>query len=474
MEPNTLYYGDCLDWMQRWDDASVDLIYLDPPFNSKTNYNILYSTAGGGQAQYRAFDDTWHWDEAAADRYAMFESAAGRPAHRVIVGLYHILGPSGMLAYLTYMAERLEQMHRLLKPTGSLYLHCDPTMSHYLKLVMDTIFGADKFRNEVAWCYRGGGVPKSDFARKHDIIFRYSKSKSVTFNVDDVRIPYSDDVMNSSASRYDKSYRTNKVYEGYRPNKLGKHPEDWWTIQPIMPSSSERMGYPTQKPLALLERIIKASSNPGDIVLDPFCGCGTSIDAARRLGRHWVGIDISSFAIDLIRERRLLDTTIPTHGIPYDLASARKLAAEQPFNFESWAVTRLPGFAPNAKQIADGGVDGRATLAEQPSDYDSRLALAQIKGGKFSLSALRDFIGVTDRDRAALGCYVTLDPVNTSAARRAVAATGTVTVAGYPYRRMQLWAISDYFEGRLPALPIMADPYTGRALQPLLSAAGTR
>lgn len=200
-------------------------------------------------------------------------------------------------------------------------------------------------------------------------------------------------------------------------------------------------------------------------MLDPFCGCGTAIDAARRLNRQWIGIDISSFAIDLICERRLRDMTIPTRGIPYDLASARKLAREQPFNFESWAVTRLPGFAPNAKQIADGGVDGRATIAEQPSDYESRLALAQIKGGKFSLSALRDFIGVTDRDRAALGCYVTLDPVQTRAAREAVAATGTVTVAGYPYRRIQLWSISDYFDGRLPVLPIMADPYTGRALQ---------
>ena len=188
------------------------------------------------------------------------------------------------------------------------------------------------------------------------------------------------------------------------------------------------------------------------------------MEAAQRLNRKWVGIDISSFAIDLIIEKRLQDRTTPTRGIPYDLESARKLAAEQPFNFESWAVTRLPGFAPNVKQIADGGVDGRATLAVKPEDYDSRLALAQVKGGKFNLGSLRDFIGVTQRDKAALGCFVTLEPVTTADARAAVANEGTVHVSGYEYRRMQLWSMSDYFQGRLPSLPIMTDPYSGRPL----------
>ena len=229
-------------------------------------------------------------------------------------------------------------------------------------------------------------------------------------------------------------------------------------------SRSERLGYPTQKPLALLERIIQASSNEDDVVLDPFCGCGTAIDAARRLNRQWVGVDISSFAIDLIIERRLQDRTTPTRGIPYDMASASKLAREQPFNFESWAVTRLPGFAPNAKQVADSGVDGRATLATKPDNHDSRLALAQIKGGKFNLGSLRDFIGVTERDKAALGCFVTLYPVMTPATRSAVADFGKVSVSGYEYPRMQIWPISNYFEKRMPLLPIMADPYSGKPL----------
>ena len=205
-------------------------------------------------------------------------------------------------------------------------------------------------------------------------------------------------------------------------------------------------------------------STRGDVVLDPFCGCGTAIDAAHRLGRRWVGVDISSFAIDLIRDKRLQDKNIPIRGIPYDLQSARKLAADQPFSFESWAVTRLPGFAPNTKQIADGGVDGRATLARKPNNHKSRLALAQIKGKKFSLSALRDFIGVTNRDKAALGCFVTLEPVETIQSRREVANTGKIMVSGREYRRMQIWPISYYFGQRLPELPLMNDPYSGKSL----------
>lgn len=229
-------------------------------------------------------------------------------------------------------------------------------------------------------------------------------------------------------------------------------------------TDNERLGYPTQKPLALLERIINTSSKRGDIVLDPFCGCGTAVDAARRLGRQFVGIDISSFAIDLIIEKRLKDRSISTYGIPSDFTSAIKLAREKPFDFESWAVTRMPGFAPNTRQRGDGGVDGRAMLADKPSDHDSKLALAQIKGGKFSLSALRDFIGVTHRDNAALGCYVTLEPVDTPQARMEVANSGKITVSGYTYRRIQLWPVSDYFDDRLPNLPVMADPFTGKPL----------
>ena len=237
----------------------------------------------------------------------------------------------------------------------------------------------------------------------------------------------------------------------------------WHDIAPIVSQAKERLGYPTQKPRSLLERIIEASSNEGDVVLDPFCGCGTTIDAARRLNRRWVGVDISAFAIDLIRERRLQDPTIMTYGIPADLAGARKLAAEQPFAFESWAVTRLPGFAPNMKQQGDGGVDGRATLAVRPDDADSRLALAQVKGGKFTVSYLRDFRHVMTREHAAVGCFTTLEPLPPKH-RADVKMDGVVHVGGRPFDRVNLWSVAEYFDERYPLLPVMTDPYSGRPL----------
>ena len=231
-------------------------------------------------------------------------------------------------------------------------------------------------------------------------------------------------------------------------------------IPPISGHAKENMGYPTQKPIALLERIIGASSNKGDIVLDPFCGCGTAIDAARHLGRCWVGIDISSFAIDMIRERRLKDIRIQAYGILADFAGAQKLAQERPFTFESWAVMRLPGFAPNTKQRGDGGVDGRATLAVPPDDGSSKLALAQVKGGKFQLSHFRDFNHVVDRDKAAWGCFVTLNP-SLKTARAEAKGAGMIQISGRQYDRMASWSIWDYFDGRMPDMPSMTDPYTG-------------
>ena len=455
---NALCYGDCLDWMQRWDDATVDLIYLDPPFNSKHNYNVLYAPdGGGGGAQMRAFEDTWAWDAAAGARLAMYEGATARPAHKVIVGLAGILGPSGMLAYLTYMAERLEHMHRLLKPTGSLYYHCDPTASHYLKLVLDAVFGSASFRNEIIWrigWVSGFKTKKRGWIRNHDTLLYYVRDPA---NI----------VFNKKYLSYPDGYVRR---DGKAPTGKGIPIEDTWNcsrgdvLDSIMIKSfAKKTGYPTEKPVPLLERIISASSNAGDIVLDPFCGCGTTVDAARRLNRRWCGIDISAFAIDLIRDRRLHDRTIPTYGIPADLLGARKLSADKPFDFESWAVTRLPGFAPNMKQRGDGGVDGRATLALRPDDSSSRLALAQVKGGKFQATYLRDFQYVIDREKAAVGCFVTLDPAPRNHHASAKTA-GLVHVSGAPYDRLNLWSIADYFDQRYPLLPNMTDPYSGKPI----------
>ena len=289
----TIWTGDNIEIMRGMNSDSVDLIYLDPPFNSKANY----AAPIGSKAAGAAFRDSWTLSDVDVEWINLVE--AKHPAlHRVLLAA---LTPSDK-SYLAYMAIRLLEMRRLLKASGTIYLHCDPTMSHYLKIVMDSIFGRRNLRNEIVWCYRGGGVPRVDFARKHDILFRYSTSNQPTFNVDQVRLPYSQD--SSERLEYTaRSFRSSGVYDSYTPNPKGKHPEDWWVMQPIMPSSKERTGYPTQKPLALLERIILASSNEGDMVFDPFCGCATTLVCADGLGREWVGIDISSKAAELVAER---------------------------------------------------------------------------------------------------------------------------------------------------------------------------
>ena len=237
----------------------------------------------------------------------------------------------------------------------------------------------------------------------------------------------------------------------------------WIDIPPVNPNAKERLGYPTQKPLRLLERIIAASSNPGDLVLDPFCGCGTTVAAADALGRRWVGIDIDSHAIEIMLQR-LGNRTAPTYGIPADYRSAKKLAENDPFGFETWAVQRAPGFAPNMRQVGDGGVDGRGTLAVRPDDWPTRLAVAQVKGGKRpAVEGLRAFCGVTGRKRAAVGCYITLDPIHSPKAR-GDAWLGEIHVNGIRYDRMHLWSIAEHFEDRAPRLPPMNNPYTGKPM----------
>jgi len=323
--------------------------------------------------------------------------------------------------------------------------------------------GGGDFRNEIIWCYKSGGAsPKRRFSQKHDVILCYGKSgKKTLFNPQ----------LEKSYNRDLKPYKFKGVKEYC--DDIGWYTlvgmKDYWLIDMVGRTSKERLGYPTQKPEALLERIIKASSNEGDIILDPFCGCGTTIAVAEKLNRQFVGIDISSFAIDLVRDKRLKNKDINIQGIPFDLRSAEKLAIDNAFNFESWAVTRLPGFVPNAKQIGDGGIDGRATLTNKPDNWDTKLALAQVKsGGKFSLGHLRDFMHVIDSNKAAMGCFVTLHPVDTTGSRKEIANASTVHVDNYDFPRMQMWSIDDYFNQRPPRLPMMNDPYTGKSMIPQL------
>jgi len=296
MPPNfahqTMWTGDNLPIVRGLNAASVDLIYLDPPFNSKANY----AAPVGSQAAGAAFKDTWGLSDVDAEWVNLIE--AKHPAvYRVLLAAMS----DGDKAYLAYMAARLLELRRVLKPSGSIYLHCDPTMSHYLKLLMDAVFGRRAFRNEVVWCYYGGGRPKLDFARKHDVILRYCAATQPTFNADAVRVPYQAEGQGRrDDSMWGRHKGTDRVY---RPHPLGKIPEDWWVIHQLNSNAPERVGYPTQKPLALLRRIIEASSNPGDVILDPFCGCATACIAAEQLGRQWVGIDISPKAADLVTLR---------------------------------------------------------------------------------------------------------------------------------------------------------------------------
>jgi site-specific DNA-methyltransferase (adenine-specific) len=284
---------------------TIDLVYLDPPFNSNRDYNLLTQESNSITVKNRkAFIDTWKWDE--TSEHALTQIRKSSPElHSLVKGLVNGLGNTPVAAYLVMMTPRLLEIYRVLKNTGSLYLHCDPTSSHYLKIILDRIFGVTHFRNEIAWSYKGGGRSKKHFARKHDTILFYTKSDTWTFNYRDILV-----------DRTNRTYFTDengerywlKYGKRYYLEHEGKVPEDWWAdIDPLHGPYKERLGYPTQKPLALLERIIKASSNEGDIILDPFCGCGTTLVAAEQLNRKWIGIDISRDAIE-ITEKRFRET----------------------------------------------------------------------------------------------------------------------------------------------------------------------
>ena len=461
MKKNTLYYGDCLEVMREWPDNAVDLIYLDPPFNSKADYNIIFGTQRNGGdnediAQLTAFTDTWEWDEAAEQRVRLIENAIDHPAHRAIRAFREIYPDgSGMLSYLSYMAQRIAEMHRLLKKSGSIYLHCDPTASHYLKLLMDEVFGKKHFKNEVIWHYQTGGAGKKHYARKHDVLLFYSKSQKFIFNGEDIMAPRTPEVL--------RRLGTGKK-SATRATTETKLPMDVWTdLKALNAMAAERLGYPTQKPLALLKRIIMASSNPGDLVLDPFCGCGTTIEAAHSLKRNWIGIDISAYAIEVVRRERMKDMRINLAGVPKDLKGAMHFAQDNPFDFEKWAVTRIPGFAPNKVQRGDGGIDGRALI--YGAKKKEELCISQVKGGKPAIDSLRAFSGVIASRKAAVGVFITLKKWDTPAVRKCILQAGTFKRGETEFRRLIMYSIDEYFRGIEPKLPPLAHPRTGEAFQ---------
>ncbi|MCL2339031.1 MAG: HNH endonuclease [Proteobacteria bacterium] len=309
---NVLYTNDNLYVMNGMNSESVDLIYLDPPFNSKR----MYSAPIGTKAAGASFKDMWTWKdvdetqlETMTDKFpglVDFIESAGRTYDK------------SMMAYLTYMAQRIIEMHRILKNTGSIYLHCDPTASHYLKILMDEIFGKNNFRNEIVWRYQTGGVSKRWFGKKHDIILWYTKSDDYAFYPDAIRVP-----------RTEKSLARIANPNGARTQTLDKYSDDVFEIQALNAQAKERTGYPTQKPIALLQRIIKASTKPGDVVFDPFCGCATACVAAQQLGRHWIGIDIEKAAVGVLMERLRTDAGLFTDFVATEIPPVRTDVVEE-------------------------------------------------------------------------------------------------------------------------------------------------
>jgi len=462
---NTLFYGDNLAILREHvEDESVDLVYLDPPFNSNANYNLLFKAPDGhqSQAQIEAFDDTWHWNPSAEQAFDEVMQSGNSDAAEMLHAMRSFLKENDMMAYLAMMAVRLLELHRVLKPAGSLYLHCDPTASHYLKILLDAVFGRAAFSNELIWKRTSSKTDAtqgaSHFPRLHDSILFYQKTESHFYSQGFVdhgetyiaaKYPYRDDngrryglwdmtgpggAAKGNPSyevfgvtkywRYSKARMEQMIAEGrvvqprpgavprekrYLDRSQGVAVGDIWTdIPPINSQAQERLGYPTQKPLALLERIISASSNEGDLVLDPFCGCGTTVHAAQKLNRRWIGIDVTHLAIHLI-QRRLKDAfpeiQFDIAGVPKDLGGARAFALQDKYEFQKWALAMIDAQPfKGGKKGGDGGVDG--FLYIKPDGKKTEKIIVSVKGGQsLNPAMVKDLIVTVDQEGPRWACF---------------------------------------------------------------------
>jgi site-specific DNA-methyltransferase (adenine-specific) len=473
---NKLYYGDNLDVLGKYiRDETVDLCYIDPPFNSKRDYNQIYNNIGReDRAQVQAFVDTWEWDDVAREGFEKFDLATGDKRYPektklLINGFEKVLGQGSMLAYIVHMAQRIIEIYRVLKPTGSFYLHCDPTMSHYLKLLLDSVFcpRGGEFRNEIVWCYRGAGYPKHDFGRRHDLIYRYTKGSACTFNLDAVREEYAK-ATKERFSHYIGNKRQGKDFGIQKLHPSGKQPDDWWTVQPIAPSAKERLGYPTQKPEKLLERIILASSNEGDTVLDAYCGCGTTVAVAQRFNRKWIGIDITYQSISLIIKRltesfgKQAIENVDIVGIPKDMESAKALSLKSRTRkeFEIWSIMTYSNnrAIPNEKRGADRGIDGRMYITTSLSPREQKPVVFSVKSGHVSVAQIRDFIHVIDREKAVAGVFITLEEPTKPMLREAKdAGTYLNPLTNKPIDRLQIVTTRAILDGEREGFPNVSE-----------------
>lgn len=509
---NTLYYGDNLDVLRRYiPDESIDLVYLDPPFQSGRDYNALFEEKDGSKsaAQIQAFEDTWEWDQRSATTFDETVSNGGKVAD-ALLAFRQLLGGNSMLAYLSMMAPRLVELRRVLRTTGSLYLHCDPTASHYLKLVLDAIFGPEKFVSEITWQRTNAHNDAKRWSPVADTLLFYSKGGTFTWNP--VHVPLTEEYV---ASKYrfiepdGRRYRLDNMrspnprpnltydYKGYKPHpngwaysvetmeRLDREGRIWfpdskekrlqlkryldemagttmgnvWTdIAPINSQAAERLGYPTQKPVALLERILTASSNEGDVVLDPFCGCGTTIDAAQRLKREWIGIDITHLAVGLIK-KRLFDTHGAKPGIDYqvigeptDLAGAQQLAKDDRHQFEHWALGLVGARASAHGKGADKGIDGVLLFQEGGTGSPHKKVIISVKSGHLSAPMVRELPGIVDREKAAIGLLIALDEPS-APMRREAASAGFYESPWGKHPKVQILTVEELLSGKSIDMP---------------------
>jgi site-specific DNA-methyltransferase (adenine-specific) len=499
---NSLYYGDNLDILREHiEDNMIDLIYLDLPFNSKATYNILFSEKNGkaSVAQIKAFEDSWHWDRKAEETYREIVEKSPKKVADLIKALRGFLGSNDMMAYLVMMAIRLVELHRVLKETGSIYLHCDPTASHYLKLLMDAVFGVDNFKNEVVWKRFNFHADANRFGNVSDRIFFYTKSSNFVFNRR--RVPFSEKYINTKfiyADADGRKYRLDnlnppggrgpiyefhgvtkpwrftkekmlqletegRIYSDSKIPQLKRYLDElsgqaihdlWGDIPAINSQAKERLGYPTQKPEVLLERIIKASSNEGDLVLDPFCGCGTTIVTAEKLKRRWIGIDITHLAISLMRHR-LEDTfgdevEYEVIGEPIDLRGAEALKEEDPYQFQWWALG-LVGAMPiksEKKKGADTGIDGYIYFHDDLKRTETKTIIIQVKSGHVKPADIRDLKGVVERENAQIGVFITLSKPTRHMKEEAISAGFYKSPLGHDYPKIQIITIEELLEGK--------------------------
>jgi site-specific DNA-methyltransferase (adenine-specific) len=510
---NKLYYGDNLEVLRTFPDECVDLIYLDPPFNSNAGYNVLFKSASGAgaDASIEAFDDTWTWGDSAKEALMDIARGTNRPLQVMMDAMHSAIGENPLMAYLAMMAVRLVELHRVLKDSGSLYLHCDPTASHYLKLVLDAVFGPENFRNEIIWKRTTShNDAVHGYPDVSDAIFFYSKTKQHNF----VRqfTEYDPKYVASKYRHRDQDGRLYRLsdlrspsprpnltydYKGFKPHPNGwalsrekmeeadrrgllefpKKPDGriqyrryldeaagmpvtsvWDDIRPINSMAQERLGYPTQKPRALLERIIAASSNPGDVVLDPFCGCGTAVDAAQKLGRQWIGIDITHIAIGMIEDRMRSGypgIEFETHGVPKDLASAERLAAEDPHQFQQWVCWQVGGY-PRDKKGGDKGVDGWFNYLAEGGKIET--GVISVKAGdNVNPAMVRDLGDVMRRDKHRFGLFI-MKAMPTKGMRDAADAHPLIETEFGRFPALQIVTIAQFFHGPPPKLPPLISP----------------